>query len=75
MSTTVYFATNRVVTNASDAINGYSAVMIPPLQPQQITYGTAIVDGINIATNASGVVTQLKDVNQGGFSPAVKEIL
>ena len=44
MSTTVYFATNRVVTNAN-------------------------VDGINIATNASGVVSQIKDVNKGGFSP------
>jgi esterase/lipase superfamily enzyme len=69
MSTTVYFATNRVVTNANDAVNGYPAVMVPPLQPQQITYGTAIVDGINIATNASGVVSQIKDVNKGGFSP------
>ena len=45
MSTTVYFATNRVVTNASDAINGYSAVMIPPLQPQQITYGQRLLTG------------------------------
>ena len=42
MSTTVYFATNRVVTNAADAINGYEAVMVPPLQPQDITYGTAV---------------------------------
>jgi hypothetical protein len=31
MSTTVYFATNRVVINANDAVNGYPAIMVPPL--------------------------------------------
>jgi hypothetical protein len=75
MSTTVYVATNRVVINAIDAVNGYPAVMVPPLQPQQITYGTAIVDGINIATNAQGVISQIKDVSQGGFSPDAVETL
>jgi hypothetical protein len=39
--TTVYFATNRVVTNASDPNGGYTSVMVPPLKPQEITYGTA----------------------------------
>ncbi len=65
MPTTVYFATNRVVTNAADAVNGYQAVMVPPLQPQDITYGTAVVD---LATGAQGVVTRISDVEQGGFS-------
>jgi hypothetical protein len=69
MPTAVYFATNRVVTNAADAINGYEAVMVPPLQPQDITYGTAVVDGVNVATGAQGVVSQINDVEQGGFSP------
>jgi esterase/lipase superfamily enzyme len=68
MPTTVYFATNRVVTNAADAISGYEAVMVPPLQPQDITYGTAVVDGVNVATGAQGVVSQINDVEQGGFS-------
>ena len=52
MPTTVYFATNRVVTNAADAINGYEAVMVPPLQPQDITYGTAVVDGVDVSESA-----------------------
>src|SRR5689334_22686391 len=52
LATTVYFATNRVVTNASDADKGYTSIMVPPLKPQEITYGAAIVDGINVATNA-----------------------
>ena len=70
MATTVYFATNRVVTNASDANKGYTSIMVPPLKPQEITYGTAIVDGIDVATNAQGFVSEIKDTKQGGFSDA-----
>jgi hypothetical protein len=44
--------------------------MVPPLKPQEITYGTAIVDGINVATNAQGFVSEIKDTKQGGFSDA-----
>jgi hypothetical protein len=29
MTTTVYFATNRQVTNPADPINGYPPVMVP----------------------------------------------
>ena len=67
MPTTVYFATNRVVTNATDPINGYKAVMVPPLQPQDVTYGTAIVNGVDDTSGAEGVVSQISDVEQGGF--------
>jgi esterase/lipase superfamily enzyme len=75
MPTTVYFATNRVVTNSADAINGYEAVMVPPLRPQEITYGTAVVDGVNVQTGAQGAVSQINDVNQGGFSPqAIRDL-
>jgi Alpha/beta hydrolase of unknown function (DUF900) len=70
LATTVNFATNRVVTNASDADKGYTSIMVPPLKPQEITYGTAIVDGINVATNAQGFVSEIKDTKQGGFSDA-----
>ena len=68
MATTVYFATNRVVTNASDPDEGYTSIMVPPLKPEEITYGTAIVDGIDVATNAQGFVSEIKDTKQGGFS-------
>ena len=44
--------------------------MVPPLKPQEITYGTAIVDGINVATKAQGFVSEIKDTKQGGFSDA-----
>lgn len=34
--TNVCLATNRKVTNAQDAVGGYPAVMVPPLDPTQI---------------------------------------
>ena len=70
MPTTVHFATNRVVTNPSDPINGYNASMVPPSAPNQMTYGTVFVDGVNVATNTAGTITQITDVNQGAFSQA-----
>ena len=71
MNVTVYFATNRVVTNAADAVNGYPATMIPPLAPQAMTYGEAFISGIDIGTNAQGVVAQIANPQQGGFPPNV----
>ena len=68
MATTVYFATNRVVTNASDPDGGYTSTMVPPLKSAEITYGTAIVDGVDVATNTQGFVSEIKDTKQGGFS-------
>ena len=68
MPTTVYFATNRFVTNDQDALNGYQATMVPPLDPTQITYGTATVTGINVSTSAQGTVSGITNVSRGGFS-------
>jgi hypothetical protein len=67
MPTTVYFATNRQVTDPADPIGGYPPTMVPPLSPDQMTYGTAFVDGIDIATNAQGVVSQVANTNKGSF--------
>jgi esterase/lipase superfamily enzyme len=66
--TTVYFATNRQVTNDQDAVGGYAAAMVPPLDPSQITYGTATVTGIDIPSNTQGVISTITDISRGGFS-------
>jgi esterase/lipase superfamily enzyme len=73
MPTTVYFATNRVVTDATDAVNGYQPVMVAPSAPNAITYGVAFVNGVDVANNAQGVVSQINNVSQGGFLPQVVE--
>jgi esterase/lipase superfamily enzyme len=69
MSTTIYFATNRVVSNPLDPLAGYAAAITPPTNPGYLTYGTAFVDGIDIGTNAQGVVTQIEETAQGHFPP------
>jgi esterase/lipase superfamily enzyme len=68
MATTVFFATNRVVTDAADPNDGYTASMVPPLRPQDISYGRARVDGVDINSNQQGFVAQIDDVKRGGFS-------
>jgi esterase/lipase superfamily enzyme len=75
MPTTVYFATNRQVTNAQDAVNGYPAAMVPPLDPTQITYGTATVTGVDIPSNTQGVVSGVTDISKGGFSQSAIQTL
>ena len=72
MATTVYFATNRLVTDPSDPDNGYPTVMVPPLQPDKITYGTATVDGTNINSNSAGAIKQIADITTGDFSDAIR---
>jgi esterase/lipase superfamily enzyme len=72
MPTTVYFATNRVVTNSADAGGGYKNSMVAPTRPQDITYGTAFVDGVDVAAGAQGTVSQIVDVGTGGFSEQAK---
>src|SRR6185437_7439887 len=70
MPTTVYFATNRQVTNASDPVTGYPPIIVPPSSSDQVTFGTAFVDGIDIATNTQGTVSQIVNTNKGSFPPA-----
>lgn len=67
MPTTVYFATNRVVTDPSDPLGGYQAEMAPPSDPAGLTYGTAFVAGIDVTSNAQGMVSQVNETAQGKF--------
>jgi esterase/lipase superfamily enzyme len=71
MRTTVYFATNRAVTHPGDAKNGYPATLIAPSQPAAITYGVAFVDGVDIATNSAGAVSQIPETQKGQFPDSV----
>ncbi len=71
MPTTVYFASNRVLTGPADQLGSYSAQIQPPSLSDGMTYGVAFVDGIDLATNAQGQVTSITNTSQGGYSPAV----
>jgi esterase/lipase superfamily enzyme len=69
MTTTVYFATNRIVNGAADQWQNYTTNIAPPSDPTQVTYGTAfIADDGNLTADTTGLITQLQDVQKGDFS-------
>ena len=72
MATTVYFATNRKVTNPQDAIHGYTSDMVSPMQPDELTYGAAMVGGIDLSKDQQGTVISLSDVSKMDFSGPLK---
>ena len=67
MRTTVYFATNRAVTNAGTAVPDYGNGIVAPSDPGLVTYGTAYVDGTDVATNTAGRIASIQDVALGSF--------
>ena len=75
MNSTVYFATNRMVTNTSDALDGYPATMVPPSDPTAITYGVASITGVDVTSGAQGVVGGIGATQKGGFPQAAAAAL
>ncbi len=69
MPTTVYYASDRKLTGAPDAVASYGPDIQPPSVSTGLVYGTAFVDGINVATNAQGHIVSLQDVATGAFAP------
>ena len=70
MTTTVYFATNRTRNGPPDRIDSYTDSSTASDRPQDITYGTAFVQ-TSAQSEGKGVITLIKDVQQGGFAPSV----
>lgn len=68
MNVTVYFATNRAVTNPADWKNGYPAQILAPSNTAAMTYGRAFVDDIDVATNAQGEIYQIDELSTDGFT-------
>ena len=68
MTTTVYFATNRMVNDPPDRTGSYTHNIVSPMRPQDITYGTAFVNTANLTADTVGAVTSIHDLQQGGFA-------
>lgn len=66
--TTVYFATNRLLTGDPTVLGSYGADIVTPSDPTQITYGTAFVDNSNLTADVTGAITNIQDISKGGFS-------
>ena len=65
---TVYFATNRSPASPTDDVAGFGNGIQPPSDSTGLVYGTAFVDGVDIANNTQGDVSAINDVSIGGFS-------
>ena len=65
MPTTVFFASNRVLTGDPAIVTSYGPNIQPPSVSTGIMYGTAFVDGVNIKTDQSGSITSIEDLNKG----------
>ena len=68
MPTTVYFATNRVVSDPPEDWQSYGTGIVAPSDPTKITYATAFVDNTDLTADKSGAIQQIQNVQQGGFS-------
>jgi esterase/lipase superfamily enzyme len=68
MPTTVYFATNRVITGSPANWRNYGTFIVAPSNPAAITYATAFVDNINLTADTAGAIGSIQSFRQGGFS-------
>jgi esterase/lipase superfamily enzyme len=71
MTTTVYFATNRVVNDPPTAVASYTFEVIAPTRPQDVTYGTAFVDSAGLTADTVGAIRSIQDLNKGSFSQEI----
>ncbi len=68
MTTTVYFATNRIANHPADRPGNYSFGIVSPANPLQMTYGTAFVDSAGLTADKLGAIQSIHDLQKGGFS-------
>ena len=66
--TTVFFATNRVVSGDPALVESYTARMQPADTNQDMVYGYAFVDGVDTASNNAGTITGIQETSLGQFS-------
>ena len=71
MPTTVFFASNRVLTGDPAIVTSYGPNIQPPSVSTGIMYGTAFVDGVNIKADQQGSITSIQDTNKGAFAANV----
>ncbi len=71
MPTTVFFASNRILTGDPAVVASYGPNIQPPSVSTDIMYGTAFVDGVDINANQQGSITSIQDTNKGAFAANV----
>ena len=75
MPTTVFFASNRILTGDPTVVTSYGPNIQPPSVSTDIMYGTAFVDSVDINANQQGSITSIQDTNKGAFAANVADDL
>jgi esterase/lipase superfamily enzyme len=70
-TTTVYFATNRVLNGPAEDWKSYGTSIVSPSDPAAITYAVAFVDNTELTADKTGLITDIRDVEHGRFSENV----
>ena len=70
-TTTVYFATNRVLNGPAEDWKSYGTSIVSPSDPTATTYAVAFVDNTDLTADKTGLITDIRDVEQGHFSANV----
>jgi esterase/lipase superfamily enzyme len=68
MTTTVYFATNRVVSGPAEDYRNYGNGIVAPTDPTAVTFGTAFVDDADLSADTVGAIKSIQDITKGHFS-------
>jgi esterase/lipase superfamily enzyme len=68
MSTTVYFASDRMLTGAPELVASYGKRIQPPSDSTGLVYGTAFASGVDIAANVQGKIDSIQNVAIGNFA-------
>jgi esterase/lipase superfamily enzyme len=71
MPTTVFFASNRILTGDTTVATSYGPNIQPPSISTDMTYGAAFVDGVDIRTDQAGSITSIQNTNKGAFAANV----
>lgn len=72
MPTTVYFASNRIITGPTSRSESYGTDIVAPADPNRIRYAVAFVDGIDLTAEGSGTITAIQDDRLGDFDDGAK---
>jgi esterase/lipase superfamily enzyme len=69
MPTTVYFATNRLLSGPAEDWRSYGTSIAAPSDPAAVTYATAFVDNTDLTADKTGLIEGIQNVHRGSFSP------
>jgi len=72
LSTTVYFASNRVTTGSPAEWQNYGTEIVPPADASLVRYAVAFVDGIDLTAEGSGTITAIQNDRLADFDDGVK---